>query len=137
VPTYDQCSTPVNRRAAIARANGKLGGRPRGSKNRKTLIRERAESLIEAKRLEFNQAVAMQARELLARQLEITQQSESYNAANSAIDSLLDRAFGRSAPRAEPIGTMGREPVTIVNVYAPGTEPHVVKLLNGRIVEHS
>jgi hypothetical protein len=135
MPTYDQCSTPVNRRAAVARANGKKGGRPRGSKNRKTLIRERAEAFIEAKRLEFNQAVAIKAGELLARQLEITQQNENYGAANSALDSLLDRAFGRSTPRPEPVSLVGREPVTIVNIYAPGTEPHVVKLLNGRIVD--
>jgi ribosomal protein L17 len=112
-----------------------LGGRPRGSKNRKTLIRERAEQLIEDKRLEFNQAVAEKARALLDRQVEITQQSENYSAANSAIDSLLDRAFGRPSPRLEQVSTLGREPVTIVNVYAPGTEPHVVKLLNGRIVD--
>ena len=103
-------------RLEACRANGKKGGRPPGSRDKKVL-------LLEAAKRQFDQAVAAKALELLELQLRVARLAEqSPSASTSACDSLLDRAFGRPTPREET-DQVSRVPVTIVNVFAEGTAP--------------
>lgn len=90
-------------------------GRPKGSKNKATLV-------LEAAKRRFDLAVAARVEELFALQLGIAQQgATAAGPANSAIEAMLDRAFGKASQRIETVGDTS--PVTVVNVFAPNTAP--------------
>ena len=88
--------------------------------------------MLEAARRDFNLAVAEKARDLLELQLRIAAMGpDAPSAANAAIESLLDRAFGK-ATQHQVIDEV-RPPTTIINVFAPDTAP-TPKTVRGEVL---
>jgi len=105
-------------RLAANRANAKKAGRPVGRKSQSTLVREEARRQLEA-------LITGKIGALFALQFKIAEMAETNpGAANSAIESMLERALGRPTAQEPPAEV--RPPVTIVNVFAPETAPQAV-----------